>query len=130
VECAFPNLSFARPVDFTYAGDGTNRLFAIEQEGRVRVFPNQEATRDARIFLDLSKQVRRVDNEEGLLGIAFHPRYREYGEFFVFYSVTPRGSIDLPVPRPKDQMPLLATRKTDDVALVVLRKWIAELKDH
>ena len=45
------------------------------------------------ILFFLSKDLRRDHNEEGLFGLAFHPKYRENGEFFVFYSVTPRGSV-------------------------------------
>lgn len=93
VENAFPNLKFTRPVDVTNAGDGSNRIFAVEQDGRVHVWDNDAATKDAKVFLDLSKDVRRIHNEEGLLGLTFHPKYRENGEFFVFYSVTPSGSV-------------------------------------
>jgi uncharacterized repeat protein (TIGR03806 family) len=93
VERAFPNLQFTRPVEFTHAGDGSDRLFVVEQDGRIRVFPNRTDAKQAKVFLDLREVVRREHNEEGLLGLAFHPNYRTNGEFFVFYSVTPRGSI-------------------------------------
>ena len=35
----FPNLAFERPVFLTHAGDGSNRLFVVEQAGRIFVFP-------------------------------------------------------------------------------------------
>jgi uncharacterized repeat protein (TIGR03806 family) len=93
VEKAFPDVQFTRPVEMTHAGDGSNRLFVVEQDGRVRVFPNQPDVKETKVFLDLHDVVRREHNEEGLLGVAFHPNYRTNGEFFVFYSVTPRGSV-------------------------------------
>ena len=36
VEDAFPNLSFEDPVGIHHANDGTNRLFVVEQEGRIK----------------------------------------------------------------------------------------------
>jgi len=93
VEFAFPHLRFTRPVDLTNAADGTNRVFVVEQEGRIQVFPNDEKVTESKVFLDLHQSVSREHNEEGLLGLAFHPKYRQNGEFFVFYSVTPRGSV-------------------------------------
>jgi uncharacterized repeat protein (TIGR03806 family) len=93
VERAFPHLTFTRPVEFTHAGDGTDRLFVVEQDGRIRVFPNRSDGTDTKVFLDLRDVVRREHNEEGLLGLAFHPDFRTNGQFFVFYSGTPRGSV-------------------------------------
>jgi uncharacterized repeat protein (TIGR03806 family) len=93
VERGFPNVKFTRPVEITHAGDGTDRLFIVEQDGRIHVFPNRSDTKETKIFLDLRDVVRREHNEEGLLGLAFHPDYRTNREFFVFYSVTPRGSV-------------------------------------
>jgi uncharacterized repeat protein (TIGR03806 family) len=93
VEPAFPKLQFARPVDLTHARDGSNRLFVVEQDGRICVFANDPTANDTKIFLDLRDVVRRAHNEEGMLGLAFHPKFRDNGEFFVFYSVTPRGSV-------------------------------------
>ena len=37
---AFPNLSFIDPVGIYHAGDNSNRIFVIEQEGRIKVFNN------------------------------------------------------------------------------------------
>ena len=93
VENAFPDLKFTRPVVLTHADDGSDRIFVAEQDGKIRVWPNVPRTTEAQIFLDLSTDVRREHNEEGLLGLAFHPRYRDNGEFFVFYSTTPCGSV-------------------------------------
>lgn len=89
----FPKLKFERPVEATHAGDGSGRIFVVEQKGIIRVFKNDESVSEAKTFLDLSEVTRRDGNEEGLLGFAFHPRYAENGKFYVYYSVTPRASI-------------------------------------
>ena len=94
VEPAFPNLAFERPVFLTHAGDGSNRLFVVEQAGRIYVFPNDGATRDVDLFLDISDRVSRSANEEGLLGLAFDPEYLDNGVFYVYYSAAnPRRSV-------------------------------------
>ncbi len=98
---AFPELKFAnwepddngkpsplRPILLTHAGDGSNRLFVPQQQGQVHVFTNKVGAQSTSIFLDISKKVLYKDNEneQGLLGMAFHPKYKENGQFFVFYS--------------------------------------------
>jgi glucose/arabinose dehydrogenase len=83
---AFPNVKFDRPVVLTYPKDGSNLLFVVEQHAaKVWSFPNDPNTGDRQLFLDLPKEISR-DNEEGLLGLAFHPNYGENGQFFVYYS--------------------------------------------
>ena len=90
---AFPQLVFERPVFITHAGD-ENRLFVVEQGGRVLVFPADDGAASARVFLDLRTQVRTEHNEEGLLALAFHPQYATRGTFFVFYSASkPRRGV-------------------------------------
>jgi glucose/arabinose dehydrogenase len=85
-QVAFPNLQFDRPVTLAYPDDGGNLLFVVEQhQARIQSFPNDPDTRDKQLFLDLPREISR-DNEEGLLGLAFHPNYRENGQFFVYYS--------------------------------------------
>jgi glucose/arabinose dehydrogenase len=75
-----------RPLVLTHAGDGSGRRFVLDQAGTIHVFAS--GSRDGRLFLDLRPDTTdwRQSNEEGLLGLAFHPRFRETGEFFVYYS--------------------------------------------
>ncbi len=85
-EVAFPNLKFDRPVALDYPRDDSNLLFVVEQhQAKIFSFPNEPETSDKQLFLDLPTEISR-DNEEGLLGLAFHPRYKENGQFFVYYS--------------------------------------------
>ena len=88
VLAAFPKLSFKRPVDLQHAGDNSNRLFVVEQEGLISVFPNDSAVTAKTIFLDIRSKVQDQGNEQGLLGLAFHPDFESNGYFFVNYTAT------------------------------------------
>ncbi len=95
LEVAFPNLtSFNRPVDLQHAGDGSNRIFVVEQAGVISVFDNNKTVSTTIVFLDIRSQVRDSGNEEGLLGLAFHPDCENNGFFYVDYSASnPRRSV-------------------------------------
>jgi uncharacterized repeat protein (TIGR03806 family) len=86
IENAFPALVFTRPVAIASARDGSDRLFVCDQPGLIYVFENRADVQSARVFLDLRDRVGGDHFEEGLLGLAFHPRFRENREFFVYYS--------------------------------------------
>lgn len=77
-----------RPIVLTHAGDGSGRTFLATQRGVIHVFPKDGSAAETEVFLDLSDRVTYDDrmNEEGLLGLAFHPRYGESGELFVYYT--------------------------------------------
>ncbi|MEO0515425.1 MAG: PQQ-dependent sugar dehydrogenase [Planctomycetota bacterium] len=84
---AFPNLKFDRPIVFAAPPDGTDRAVVVEQQGRVWLFPNRtDVTRDD-LTLTLDLTVRRKHNEEGLLGLAFHPDFYDNGQVFLYYSM-------------------------------------------
>src|SRR5512144_1942170 len=72
------------------AGDGSHRLFIVEQGGVVRVLQPGAAT--ATVFLDISARVV-AGGERGLLGLAFHPRYATNGRFFVYYTRAGDGAL-------------------------------------
>jgi glucose/arabinose dehydrogenase len=74
----------SQPVDLTHAGDGSGRLFIVEQTGRIQIA--QEGRLLARPFLDVRGLITTDGMEQGLLGLAFHPRYAENGYFYVHYS--------------------------------------------
>ena len=106
IERAFPGLEFNRPLVLTHAGDGTNRVFVASQLGKVFVFPNDQDVTEAAEFLDIQSRVRYDDkeNEEGFLGLAFHPKYKTNGELYVYYTTTdaPHTSVISRFRRSKD----------------------------
>ncbi|AUX41470.1 hypothetical protein SOCE26_028830 [Sorangium cellulosum] len=72
------------PVALTFApGDAAERLFVVEKPGRIRVLAGGRP--QGQPFLDVSALVS-TGGEQGLLGLAFHPRYAENGRFFVNYT--------------------------------------------
>jgi glucose/arabinose dehydrogenase len=73
-----------RPVDLQ--PDGSGRLFIIEKVGRIRIFQNGQLLEQP--FLDIDDRVGSFGNEQGLLGLAFHPQYAQNGRFFVNYTDT------------------------------------------
>ena len=86
-ENAFPNLTFEFPVEIQAAGDGSDRLFVVEQPGRIRVFDRARQTTTAATFLDLTGIVSFSTGQEiGLLGLAFHPRFADNGYFYVYHT--------------------------------------------
>ena len=100
-----------RPIVLTHAGDGSNRVFVATQHGVVHVFPNDPKATETKIVLDIQGRVQYDDrtNEEGLLGMAFHPKFKETGEVFIYY--TPKRK------SPRDEMQNVVARfrlsKTD-----------------
>jgi len=103
---AFPDLEFTgwtpdengkirelRPIIMTSARDGSNRMFVGTQRGVVHVFDNKPDVKATKVFLDIKEKVAPFTgagaNEEGFLGLAFHPNYKENGRFFVYYTERP-----------------------------------------
>lgn len=75
---------YAQPLLVTHAGDGSGRLFVVEQQGMILVVENGQ--RLATPFLDIRYEVGSEGNEQGLLGLAFHPDYENNGYFYVNYT--------------------------------------------
>ena len=71
------------PVHVTHAGDGSERLFVVEQEGRIRIVRN--GTGEETPFLDISGRVG-CCGERGLLNVAFPPDYPAKQYFYVSYT--------------------------------------------
>lgn len=95
---AFPGVTFESPVDIQNAGDGSGRLFVVEQRGVIMAITpsgtNANATSGAgvprqeepAVFLDISDRVLFDGGERGLLGLAFHPDFADNGFFYVNYN--------------------------------------------
>lgn len=101
-EVAFPKLTWTgwdsgadsgkitplRPLVLTHPGDGTDRVFVSTQQGVIHTFPNDQNATATKVFLDIQSKVfyKDEENEQGMLGFAFHPKYKQNGEFYVFYG--------------------------------------------
>ena len=76
------------PLGIVHAADGSDRLFLVEQGGRIKVFDG--ATVRATPFLNIRALLPPTCppqcGERGLLGLAFHPAYASNGFFFVNYT--------------------------------------------
>jgi glucose/arabinose dehydrogenase len=70
-----------QPVALTHAGD--TRLFITEQTGTIRIYDALGLR--ATPFLDI-RSIVLSSGERGLLSVAFHPRYRDNGFFYVYYT--------------------------------------------
>lgn len=81
------NDQLVSPVAMALPDDETGRIFICEQQGLIKIL--QGSTLQETPFLDLRDQmVPMTDNytERGLLGIAFHPNFRNNRKFYVYYS--------------------------------------------
>lgn len=71
------------PVLIKSAKDGTKRLFIIEKDGVIKILSKGKIK--TKNFLDISKLTSKA-SEQGLLGLAFHPRYKKNRKFYVNYT--------------------------------------------
>jgi glucose/arabinose dehydrogenase len=87
------------PVALAHAGDGSGRLFIVQQTGEIVILDGTQVL--AEPFLDLSAPDGPVIccGERGLLGLAFHPDYATNGAFFVNYTRTAGGQLQTVIAR-------------------------------
>src|SRR6266478_7180241 len=81
---------FTTPLDIQQAGDGSGRLFVVEQGGRIKIIQNGNV--QGTPYLDISSEIV-SGGEEGLLGLAFHPSFSSNGCFYVNYTSTKNGKL-------------------------------------
>jgi len=85
---------FLDPVGVASARDGTGRIFVVERRGTIKVV-NKDGKVNEKPFLDLTKnsplgsEVQTGFVEQGLWAVAFHPKFKENGHFYVSYASLP-----------------------------------------
>ena len=101
---------FFHPVRAISPFDGSDRLFVVDQIGKVWIIhPN--STMNVRPFIDLSSKLIPLSasyDERGLLGLAFHPQYATNGKFYLWYS----APLDARAPAQWDHTNVLSEFKT------------------
>lgn len=132
---AFPNIEWSgwepvnekgipvplRPIVLTHANDQSNRNFVATQHGVIHIFANTPDVKKTQVFLDIQDRVIYKDNqnEEGFLGLAFHPKYKTNGEFFVYYTKKPGLLSVLSRFKVSKDDPNKADKKSEEVLLTI-----------
>lgn len=94
LRAVFSDLALQRPVWMSEAPDGSDRCFILEQDGRILIVRKGATGKEAKEFLNIVGRKPHVDQEEGLLGLAFHPGYKTNGLFYIYYNQqNPRRSV-------------------------------------
>jgi glucose/arabinose dehydrogenase len=77
---------FASPVTLVESPDDTERLFVVDQSGQIYII--KDGAKLPTPFLDIQDKIvlEAPPDERGLLGLAFHPDYKNNGRFFVYYG--------------------------------------------
>lgn len=86
LQSAFPHLSFEQPLFLTYAPGESDALYVVERTGRIYRIQRGQTASEKELFLDLSETVQARGQEQGLLGLAFHPDYAQNRFFYVNYT--------------------------------------------
>ena len=119
---------FYDPTNVASAWDGTGRLFVTERVGRVKIV-NKDGSVNPQPFLDLTKinplgsDVQTGFVEQGLYSIAFHPKFKQNGYFYVHYASLPfngdgvivRFQVDPKSPN------VMTPERTNQTAKVIMR---------
>lgn len=89
VQLGQPISGLNRPVHLTHAGDGSGRMFVVEQPGTIRIVVNGAVQTTP--FLDITERVQ-CCGEQGLLSIAFPPDYANKRYVYINYTASPDGT--------------------------------------
>jgi glucose/arabinose dehydrogenase len=105
-----------KPLGLVHAGDGSGRLFILEQSGRILIFQNESLQPEP--FLDLTGRINSSGSEQGLLGLAFHPDYPFNGYFYANYT-DPQGNTVIARFEVSQEDPNRASPETETRLLII-----------
>jgi len=84
---------FVSPIGVVAVPDNSNRLFVIDQAGKIWII-DSAGNKLTTPFMDVTSMMIPLNanfDERGLLGLAFHPDYQTNGRFFIYYQKSPRA---------------------------------------
>jgi len=95
LERVLPKLKLMRPTQLVARPDRDDRLYVVEQVGRVlEIDPSADDGESASVFLDIRDRVNFGGNEEGLLSAVFHPKFAENRRLYCYYTAEqPRRAV-------------------------------------
>jgi glucose/arabinose dehydrogenase len=85
---ALGGLRFERPVSIVTAPGEPRSLYILEKDTGQVIRIADTAKPEKTVFFDLSSQLGNLDNERGLLALAFHPDYQRNRQFYVWFTAS------------------------------------------
>ena len=85
---------FTSPLNFVPLADGSGRTLIADQVGTIHVL-GKDGKLSTNLFLDLRSRMTKLSqgfDERGLLGLALHPKFKENGKLYIFYSAPKRAT--------------------------------------
>ena len=135
---AFPQLKWAgwqgldesgqvrklRIMELTFAKGNPEQLFAVTQRGVIHTFKHSTDAQTSQVVLDIQDKVSQWDasganNEQGLLGLAFHPQHADNGLFYVYYTKRADDAGVIASYQVSKDNPLVADPATEKILLEV-----------
>ncbi|MBB6674353.1 PQQ-dependent sugar dehydrogenase [Cohnella nanjingensis] len=110
-----PDVQFEKPVGLVWGADG--RMFVTEQSGRIVYTDGSGSAAKSSVLLDIQDRVFSEGSEQGLLGLAFHPKFEENGYLYVNYT-TKTHTVIARYSVPKGENGRTAADPSSEVALL------------
>jgi len=79
------------PIAFAEAPDDSHRLFVVDEIGKIWIL-DKDGKKQSQPFIDVSSKMVTLQpayDERGLLGLAFHPNFKDNHKFYLFYTAPP-----------------------------------------
>ena len=113
---------FSTPTNIAFPPDDSGRIFVVELDGRVHII-NPDGSVEPEPFLDLTQVVSGRPGQQGLLGLAFHPKFAENGKFYVDYNdLYDNGAVTISEFTVDPENPNRADTKTERPLLVIQKR--------
>ncbi|MFC4994481.1 PQQ-dependent sugar dehydrogenase [Rubritalea tangerina] len=103
-----------KPTYLTAPTNSQDFLYVLEKDGLIRVFDRQSGKLLDSPFLDIQDKITIKMNEQGLLGMAFSPNYKNDKRFYLYYT---NNKGDTVVSRYQSKSPTEASRDSEEILL-------------
>lgn len=85
-ERVFSGLKLQQPVDLRFAPGDDKHLYLVQRTGKILKIDRRTDGSRFSVFVDITKKITSKSSEQGLLGLAFDPRYSENGQYYLYYT--------------------------------------------
>lgn len=113
------NAGLSSPIAAHFSPGNDSLMFIVQQGGLIKIGNVNTGVVSGTNFLNITNKITSSGNEQGLLGLAFHPDYQQNGYFFVNYTKTSGGATVVARYKRSTANPLVADPNSEKIVLQV-----------